>query len=156
MIAGLGAWLFWLGGRRLIRLRHAPARDHDHSGHGATCDHCGHRHAPDLDEAASVHSWRAALAMVAAIAIRPCTGALFLLILTWRMGLEWAGIVGAFVMGAGTASVSLLVAVLAVGFRESLLDRLRQNPASLRAVPLIEMSVGLLIFGITLHLLLAL
>lgn len=152
----LGLWLVWRGIRRLLSLQHQMSQhpDHDHSGHGPTCASCGHRHAPDLSEAASVHDWRAALALVAAIAIRPCTGALFLLILTWRMGLETAGIIGAFVMGAGTATVSLVVALSAVTFREGLLSQMSQSAASLRAVPVIEIAVGAVIALVTLNLLL--
>lgn len=154
MIVALGLWLVWRGARRLWALRRrAPGTD---APEDAACGQCGHRHAPALDEAAAVHSWRAALALIAAIAVRPCTGAMFLLLLTWRMGLEWEGVVGAFVMGAGTATVSLAVAILAVGLREGALSQMRAGPVATRALPLIELGVGALIAGVTLNLLLAL
>ncbi len=116
MIAAVGLWLVWRG-LRLLRPRH----DHTHHGHDAVCATCGHAHAPTPEQAAGVRSLRDAVAIIASIAIRPCTGALFLLILTWRFGLDWAGIVGAFVMGLGTASITVLVAFAAVGLRESTL-----------------------------------
>jgi ABC-type nickel/cobalt efflux system permease component RcnA len=153
LILLLGLWLVWRGSCRLAALQRKVSYDHDHVGDARACASCGHRHAPDLTEAASVHSWRAALALVAAIAMRPCTGALFLLILTWRMGLETSGIIGAFVMGAGTATVSLVVAFSAVTFREGLLNQMSQSAASLRAVPVIEIAVGAVIALVTLNLL---
>jgi ABC-type nickel/cobalt efflux system permease component RcnA len=117
MIAAVGLWLVWRGLRQL-----RPRHDHAHHGHGEVCETCGHAHGPTVDQAAGVRSLRDAVAIIASIAIRPCTGALFLLILTWRFGLDWAGIVGAFVMGLGTASITVLVAFAAVGLRESTLN----------------------------------
>ncbi len=124
LIAGVGLWLVVRGVRHLRpahRQGSAHTHDHDHSGHGAVCGTCGHAHGPTPEQAAGVTSLRDAVVIVASIAVRPCTGALFLLILTWRFGLDWVGIIGAFVMGAGTASVTVLVAFAAVGLRESTL-----------------------------------
>ncbi len=49
-------------------------------------------------------------ALVASIAMRPCTGALFLLVIAWGLGLLPAGILATFAMGFGTASFNLIVA----------------------------------------------
>lgn len=119
LIAGVGLWLV-LRGVRMLRPTHD--HDHDHHGRGEICDTCGHAHGPTVDQAAQVTSLRDALAVIGSIAVRPCTGALFLLILTWRFGIDWAGIIGAFVMGLGTASITVLVAFAAVGLRESALQ----------------------------------
>ncbi len=123
LIAAVGLWLVWRG-IRLLRPKHDHdhRHDHDHHGDGAVCETCGHAHGPTAEQAARVTSLRDALAVVGSIAIRPCTGALFLLILTWRFGIDWAGIIGAFIMGLGTASITVLVAFAAVGLRESTLQ----------------------------------
>lgn len=117
LIGLVGLWLLIRGVRHL-----RPAHNHAHEGHGETCASCGHAHGPTLEQAQTVRSWRDALVIIGTIAVRPCTGALFLLILTWRLGIDWAGIIGALVMGLGTASITVLVAFAAVGFRESALQ----------------------------------
>ena len=94
-----------------------------------------------MEQAENIRSWRDALAVIGVIAIRPCTGALFLLILTWRLDLDWAGIIGAFVMGLGTATITISVAVVAVGFRESAL-RLVSGPGVARMLALAEVAAG--------------
>jgi len=156
-IALVGLWLVLRGARRLWRTRagagHAHA--HAHASHdGGDCAGCGHRHGPTPDEAAAVRSWRDAAMLVGAVAVRPCTGALFLLILTWRFGLEAAGIAGAFAMGLGTAGVTVAVAVAAVTLREGLVVRLARGAAPALALPLVEIAAGGVVAALSLQLLL--
>lgn len=154
-IALVGVWLVLRGAMKLWRARgHGHGHHHDHShGHGdGVCSTCGHRHGPSVEEAANVHGWREAAALVGAVAIRPCTGALFLLILTWRFGIDLAGIAGAFIMGLGTASVTMVVAVAAVSLRTGVLARLATGGAGARALPVIEMAAGALIAVVSLQL----
>jgi len=141
LIGLVGLWLAWRG-LRLWRPVTAHAHDHHvHADGGDVCGSCGHAHGPSVEQARAVTGWRDAIAVVGSIAIRPCTGALFLLILTWRFGIDWAGIIGAFIMGLGTASVTVLVAVAAVGFRESALQFL-QNGAVVRTMALAQITAG--------------
>jgi len=136
LIGLVGLWLLIRGLRHL-----RPKHDHAHVGDGDVCGSCGHAHGPTLKQAETVRSWRDAAAVIGTIAIRPCTGALFLLILTWRLDIDWAGIIGAFVMGLGTASITVLVAFAAVGFRESALQ-LVNHTAVARALAWAEVLAG--------------
>lgn len=139
-IAFVGLWLVVRGFRRA---RGAAADAHHIDDHGH-CSTCGHAHAPSPEQAAAVTSWRDAAAIIGSIAIRPCTGAVFLLILCFGLGIPWAGIAGALVMGLGTASVTVLVAVAAVGARHSALAGW-SGVGAVRAMGVIEVAAGALI-----------
>ncbi|MBY6138812.1 hypothetical protein KUV26_05120 [Leisingera daeponensis] len=143
LIALVGVWLLARGVRRLLASRPAAAARQAHHGHahGEVCASCGHRHGPTAEEAADVHSLRDALAIIGAVALRPCTGAVFLLLLTWRMGVLWAGIAGAFAMGIGTATVTVAVAAAAVTMRKGALAQM-QGTGALRAAALLEVLAG--------------
>ena len=134
LIGAVGLWLLVRG------LRHLRP-DHAHVGDGDICGSCGHAHGPTVEQAQAVTSWRDALVVIGTIAVRPCTGALFLLILTWRFGIDYAGIIGAFIMGLGTASITILVAVASVGFRESTLQLVNRS-ALARAGAWFEVCAG--------------
>ncbi|MEO0905027.1 MAG: hypothetical protein AAFX89_09720, partial [Pseudomonadota bacterium] len=140
LIGAVGAWLL-LRGIRHLRPKHSHDHAHEHEGDSHVCSSCGHAHGPTLEQAEKVHNWRDALVVIGAIAVRPCTGALFLLILTWRLDIDWAGIIGALIMGLGTASITVLVAFAAVGFRESTLQ-LVSNSAVARTLAWVEVFAG--------------
>ncbi|MBV7408903.1 MULTISPECIES: nickel/cobalt transporter [Roseobacteraceae] len=139
-IALVGLWLVVRG---LRRARGARTHAHEIDDHGH-CSTCGHAHAPTPAQAAAVTSWRDAAAIIGSIAIRPCTGAVFLLILCFGLGIPLAGIAGAFVMGLGTASVTVLVALAAVGARQSTFAGW-SGAGAVRAMGLIEVVAGALI-----------
>lgn len=151
MIAGLGLWLVWRGarglGRQGARAGHAnESTVHDHLDHHGHDDHvhgpeCTHAHGPTLDDVERVTNWRDAWALVAGIALRPCSGALFVLILTWQLGIATAGVIGAFVMGLGTALVTMAVALLAVWAREGAFAGMGSGRVA-RVIPWLELAVG--------------
>lgn len=70
-IGTVGAVLMIRGARSMMQPRPAS---YDHSS-------CNHAHGPDPDQVAGLTSFRDAATLVASIAIRPCTGAIFLLVI---------------------------------------------------------------------------
>ena len=122
-IATVGLILVWRGlqslRQRLPAL--APAGHADGAGLLHPDDHegsgCGQAHGPSAEEVARVGSLRDALALIVSIAIRPCTGAIFLLVIAWQMDIALAGAAAVMVMGLGTAALTGTVAVSSVAAR---------------------------------------
>jgi ABC-type nickel/cobalt efflux system permease component RcnA len=94
---------------------HAHAHDHEH-GH-VHDEHCGHSHGPLPSELAGPGGWRRGLGAIFAVGLRPCSGAILVLVFALAQGLFWAGIAATFVMGLGTAITVASIAVLAVSAR---------------------------------------
>ena len=128
LVAAVGAFLLWrqvrplLGRGRLVSLDSVKT-DHDHGHHshdrehGAACS-CGHSHMPSpKDLQGTSWSWREALPLALSVGIRPCSGAILLLIFALSQGMLWAGILGTFAMALGTAITVSALAAMAVGSR---------------------------------------
>ncbi|HET7448688.1 MAG TPA: nickel/cobalt transporter [Methyloceanibacter sp.] len=89
--------------------------DHDHHQHapGEACDHM-----VDARQLAGPFSWRKVMAVVFSVGIRPCTGAILVLVFALTQGLFWAGVAATFAMALGTAITVAVLATLALGSRE--------------------------------------
>lgn len=157
----VGLWLIWRGLSHLRRhsLRsdrdHHHGHDHGHADHhdNTPCPTCGHHHGPTPEQVAHADGWRDWLAIIGVIAIRPCTGAIFLLILTWRFGLFPLGVLGVIAMSAGTAAITVLVAMMAVGARRATLFSLAETPRAQLVAPVLELTAGVLVASLALQLL---
>jgi ABC-type nickel/cobalt efflux system permease component RcnA len=93
---------------------HDHGHDHHHHGEGEVCATCGHAHAPDPKMLAGPMNWRSAWAAVAAVGLRPCSGALIVLTFGLLNGLYLGGILSVFAMAVGTAITVSALATLAV------------------------------------------
>jgi nickel/cobalt transporter (NicO) family protein len=108
---------------------HGHAHDHTHTHHDHGHDHghhhhgdeeasaWGHAHAPEPSELKGPHWLRRGLAAIVAVGLRPCSGAIIVLVFALAQGLFWIGVVSTFVMGLGTAITVAAVATIAVGAR---------------------------------------
>jgi nickel/cobalt exporter len=155
LIILIGLRLLWVKGRALIALlrtrehahhdhahtHHQHAHQHhghdhhhahDHHHHGEHCEHeasaWGHAHAPEPAELKGEHWLRRGLAAVVAVGLRPCSGAIIVLVFALAQGIFWIGIAATFAMGLGTAITVAAIAILAVGAR-SFAGRLAKGKA---------------------------
>jgi ABC-type nickel/cobalt efflux system permease component RcnA len=103
LITLFGAWLLW---RKAGPAVHAA---------GEICETCGHSHAPDPALLSGDRfDWRTAWSAVAAVGIRPCSGALIVLSFALLNGLWFGGILSVLAMALGTAITVAALATLAV------------------------------------------
>jgi len=133
LIVLIGLRLFWVKGRALVHLLRPGAHDHHSHAHGHAHDHghghahhhgdeeeasaWGHAHAPEPRELGGRHWLRRGLSAVVAVGLRPCSGAIIVLVFALAQGLFWIGAASTFVMGLGTAITVASIATLAVGAR---------------------------------------
>lgn len=101
---------------------HAHA-DHDHGHDHVHDEHCGHSHGPTPSELAGPGGWRRGFAAILTVGIRPCSGAILVLVFALAQGLFWAGIAATFLMGLGTAITVAAIAIVAV-FAKDIATRL--------------------------------
>jgi nickel/cobalt exporter len=94
---------------------HAHGDDHGHAHHHDEA--CDHDHGPDPASLAGPGGWRRGLSAIFAVGIRPCSGAIIVLVFALAQGLFWAGAAATFVMGLGTAITVAAIATIAVGAR---------------------------------------
>jgi nickel/cobalt transporter (NicO) family protein len=104
--------------------------DHDHhphgEGHAHHHDHAheddasawGHAHVPEPEELAGPGGWARGLSAIVAVGLRPCSGAILVLVFALAQGLFWAGVVSTFIMGLGTAITVAAIATIAVGAKK--------------------------------------
>lgn len=117
LVIGLG---IWIGVRALKALRrqlrprspmkiHALRADHQHDAH---CG-CGHAHLPDAQQVAGAVGLKTQLLLVASMGLRPCSGAIMMLLFSRVIGVYLWGVLSAAVMALGTAltisAIGLLV-----------------------------------------------
>jgi len=86
---------------------------HDHAGH-VHDEHCGHSHGPEPSELAGPGGWARGLSAVLTVGIRPCSGAILVLVFALAQGLFWTGVAATLLMGLGTAITVSAIAIIAV------------------------------------------
>jgi ABC-type nickel/cobalt efflux system permease component RcnA len=99
--------------------------EHRHDDHGHDLaqahvhdEHCGHSHGPVPTELAGPGGWRRGFGTIFAVGLRPCSGAILVLVFALAQGMFWAGIAATFVMGLGTAITVATIAVIAVSAKD--------------------------------------
>lgn len=136
LVAVVGLWLMWRSAKALAprfgfdlgfsghthghHHGHGHGHDHEHDHeHGPDCgSDCGHTHFPTPEESMKAGSLREMIGIVLSIGIRPCSGAILVLVFAQVLGMTFAGIAAVLAMSAGTAIAVALIALAAVGLRD--------------------------------------
>jgi ABC-type nickel/cobalt efflux system permease component RcnA len=111
LIVAMGLRLAYVKGRGLLAAwRGAPGH-----AHGPDCD-CGdeHAHMPAPEDLPKEDGWRAWWSAVLSVGLRPCTGAVFVLVFALAQGIFWVGAASTLLMGLGTALTVTTIAAIAV------------------------------------------
>ncbi|MCT8268551.1 nickel transporter [Afifella sp. JA880] len=125
-----------------VHLRAAHLQDghtHDHHpddhGHGHTHDHhhdhgacCGH--VPDAALVEKSRGLAGAAAAVVSVGLRPCSGALIVLVFALSQKIFWAGVAATFLMALGTGLTVAVLAALAVGAKGVAAKLLQTRPGA--------------------------
>jgi nickel/cobalt transporter (NicO) family protein len=85
--------------------------------HASVQENCDHVHMPPPEELSRLTRWRDMAGVAIAAGIRPCAGALIVLVFALSQGLFAAGIAATFAMALGTALTTSAIAALAVFFK---------------------------------------
>jgi ABC-type nickel/cobalt efflux system permease component RcnA len=158
LIAGVGLWIAWGGligrgcthnhGPALAPAGHAHGHDHGHAQHHH--DHHGHAHHrhEHAAPAPANASFASMLPVALASGIRPCTGAILVLLFTLSQGIFEIGVLATFVMSLGTFIVVAAIGLIAIYARRAASRAGGRNErlanAAQRAIGLVG---GLVVFG---------
>lgn len=119
LIILFGLYLLWKkGGALVAALRgeggdHVHHHDHNHSHHHAH-DHHGHSHGPEPAELTGTNWLRRGMIAAVAAGLRPCSGAILVLVFALSQGIFLTGIAATFAMSVGVAITVTVIALLAV------------------------------------------
>lgn len=111
---------------------------HDHDHHDSAW---GHAHGPEPAMLAGAGGWRRGLAAVVAVGLRPCSGAIIVLIFALAQDLFWTGVGATLMMGLGTAATVAAIATVAVSARD-VASRIAKTQAGIGMLAMRAIEVG--------------
>jgi nickel/cobalt exporter len=91
---------------------------HDEPSHEHHASAWAHAHGPEPSELAGGDGWRRGLSAVIAVGLRPCSGAIIVLIFALAQDVFWSGVGATLLMGLGTAITVAAIATIAVSARQ--------------------------------------
>ncbi len=157
MICALGLYLIYTATRGWFKKRAVIAQTastpfnfeivtpHNHQGH-VHDEHCGHNHAPEPKDLRGDWSFKKALSLSLAIGLRPCTGAIAVLLAANTIGLYWAGIASTLAMGFGVfLTVSVIATITVYGKDFALKLAARDNQRLGTIVNLLRLGGGVVV-----------
>ena len=73
---------------------------------------CGHQHLPNAQQLKKAEDWKSQLLVILSIGMRPCSGAIFVLFLSYMLDIYLWGVVATLAMSLGTGLMLALFAAL--------------------------------------------
>ncbi|MBC1187288.1 MULTISPECIES: nickel/cobalt transporter [Kluyvera] len=118
LVGVLGLLLCWRALRKLRVLLRKPkfTAFTPHHVHDQHCG-CGHQHMPDPKRLERDEDWRARLMIILSMGMRPCSGAIMVLLFSKVIGVFGWGVASALAMAAGTSLTISSLALLVHVFR---------------------------------------
>lgn len=118
LVGVLGLLLCWRALKKLRVLLRKPkfTAFTPHHVHHENCG-CGHQHLPDPQQLEQGDDWRARLMIILSMGMRPCSGAIMVLLFSKVIGVFAWGVASALAMAAGTSLTISSLALLVHGFR---------------------------------------
>lgn len=118
LVGVLGLLLCWRALRKLRVLLRKPkfTAFTPHHVHDQHCG-CGHQHMPDPKQLERDEDWRARLMIILSMGMRPCSGAIMVLLFSKVIGVFGWGVASALAMAAGTSLTISSLALLVHVFR---------------------------------------
>ena len=118
LVGVLGLLLCWRALKKLRMLLRKPkfTAFTPHHVHDQHCG-CGHQHMPDPKRLERDEDWRARLMIILSMGMRPCSGAIMVLLFSKVIGVFGWGVASALAMAAGTSLTISSLALLVHGFR---------------------------------------
>lgn len=119
LVGVLGFILCWRALKKLRQLLQKPKFKTfmPHHVHDAHCG-CGHQHLPTQEQLQNGDDWRARLMIVLSMGMRPCSGAIMVLLFSKVIGVFGWGMLSALAMAAGTSLTISSLALLVHSFRQ--------------------------------------
>lgn len=94
------------------------------------CAECGGAHQLNQAHLSQPLTWRTAIPIVMAIGLRPCTGAILVLLGAYSFDLRWVGIAAVLAMSIGTAITVSVLAAITVSFKHLALRLFQRQSGS--------------------------
>ncbi|WP_219367268.1 nickel/cobalt transporter, partial [Enterobacter chuandaensis] len=119
LVGVLGLILCWRALKKLRALLQKPKFKTftPHHVHDEHCG-CGHQHLPTQAQLQSGDDWRARLMIILSMGMRPCSGAIMVLLFSKVIGVFGWGMLSALAMAAGTSLTISSLALLVHSFRQ--------------------------------------
>ena len=115
MIAVVGFYITCMHTLRLLRKTTSHGRSIDSRADGS--QRCDHHHGPSANDLEKELTLRGFIGIIFSIGIRPCSGAVIVLLLAFSLGHVVSGLFAVLAMSLGTAVAIALLATISVYFR---------------------------------------